>query len=238
VGTREKIAVVLASGGVDSAVAAACARKDCGRIAMLHVNYGQRTGKRELEAFNALAGALGAERTFVAEAAYLGRMGASSLTDPNLPVPDARPAPAAGIPSTYVPFRNANLLAIAVSWAEAICSGAVYIGAVQEDGSGYPDCRESFLRAFERAAQEGTRPETSIKIMAPLLHEKKGEIVKLGARLGVPFELTWSCYRDEIVACGRCESCVLRLKSFAAAGIKDPIPYAGQTAKNGLAHGA
>jgi len=220
-----ELAVVLASGGLDSAVAAACAREECGRLAMLHVSYGQRTEGRERTAFEALARALKAERTFVADAAYLGRMGGSSLTEASRPVPDASLAVPGEIPVTYVPFRNANLLAIATSWAEVIGARAVYIGAVEEDSSGYPDCREVFIDAFARAVDAGTRPQTAIAVVAPLLHLSKARIVKRGAELGVPFELTWSCYREERVACGRCESCVLRRRAFAAAGVKDPIPY-------------
>jgi len=218
-------AVVLASGGIDSAVAAAVARRDHGRIAMIHVNYGQRTEARELEAFEALAEALGAERTFVADAGYLGRMGGSSLTDERIDLPRADLA-RGDIPSTYVPFRNANLLAIAVSWAEALGARLVYIGAVEEDSSGYPDCREAFLKAFDGAVRQGTRPGSGIEVLSPLVRMSKADIVRLGAELGVPFELTWSCYRNDRAACGRCDSCALRLRAFRQAGLKDPLPYA------------
>jgi len=220
-----KLAVVLVSGGVDSAVAAAAARRDCGSIAMLHVNYGQRTERRELESFHALAKAFDAVDVFVADAQYLGRMGGSALTDKGIDVPE-KSLGAEGVPVTYVPFRNANLLAVGASWAEVIGASSLYIGAVEDDSSGYPDCREAFLKDFARVLDSGTRPETRISVVAPLVRMSKGQIVSFGATLNVPFELTWSCYREERVACGVCDSCLLRLKAFAAAGIKDPIPYA------------
>jgi len=222
-----ELAVVLASGGVDSAVAAAVARRDCDSFAMIHVNYGQRTEKRELEAFHALAEAMGADSEFVADARFLGRIGGSALTEDAIAVPENALA-AEGVPVTYVPFRNANLLGAAVSWAEVIGASRVYIGAVEEDSSGYPDCREEFIRNYARVIDSGTRPETRIELLAPLIHMAKSEIVALGASLGVPFELTWSCYRQQRVACGVCDSCLLRLRAFREAGIEDPVPYAGK----------
>ena len=216
--------MALVSGGVDSAVVAAVAKRDCGAVAMLHVNYGQRTEKRELEAFRALAEAMGARAEFVADAGYLGRMGGSALTESAIAVPEMALG-AEGIPVTYVPFRNANLLAVGVSWAEVIGASRLYIGAVEEDSSGYPDCREEFLQSYARVIASGTRPETRIELAAPLLHMTKAGIVTLGASLGVPFELTWSCYREERLACGVCDSCLLRLKAFEEAGIEDPLPY-------------
>ncbi|MBI5598370.1 MAG: 7-cyano-7-deazaguanine synthase [Deltaproteobacteria bacterium] len=234
-------AVVLVSGGLDSCVTAAVATQPAGRagfsepvagrlagmagwLAFLHANYGQRTEQRELEAFNAIADFYRVEKRLIVNLDYLKDIGGSALTDRAIEVPEGDLS-RTGIPATYVPFRNAHLLAAAVSWAEVIGAVAVYIGAVEEDGSGYPDCREGFFRAFEKAAFEGTRPETDIRIIAPLIHMKKGEIVRKGVELNAPLNLTWSCYRDSAVACGTCDSCLLRLKGFREAGAIDPIPY-------------
>ncbi|MEN6527904.1 MAG: 7-cyano-7-deazaguanine synthase QueC [Candidatus Polarisedimenticolia bacterium] len=218
-------AVVLVSGGMDSAVTAAIARLGH-EIALLHATYGQRTAARERRAFEALADAFGVPpaRRRTLDLAFLAAIGGSALTDSTIAVPETEPG-SGGVPITYVPFRNAQLLAAAVAWAEVLDARAVFIGAVEEDSSGYPDCRQSFLEAFERAARLGTR-DGSIRVVAPLLHLTKGEIVRRGLELGVPFELTWSCYQGTEEACGRCESCRLRLKGFAEAGARDPIPYA------------
>lgn len=215
-------AVVLLSGGLDSCVAAAVAARDFGDIACLHVSYGQRTEARERRSFEAVADHYGAIKLAVS-APIFARIGGSALTEAGRVVPEGPPGP--GIPSTYVPFRNAGLLAMAVSWAEVLGAGAVYIGVNELDSSGYPDCRRQFLEAFQRAVEEGTRPETHIRLVAPLIELDKAGIVRLGAELGAPFELTWSCYQAEELACGRCESCLLRLKGFAAAGLPDPLPY-------------
>jgi 7-cyano-7-deazaguanine synthase len=217
------LAVVCLSGGMDSCVTAALAAQSH-RLAVLHADYGQRTEARERSCFLALARHFSAERTLVVEVPALRAIGGSSLTDPSLPVREG--APQAGvIPSSYVPFRNAHLLAAAVSWAEVIGAEAVFVGAVEEDSSGYPDCRPEFYRAFEEAARLGTRPETAIRLVTPVIGMGKAEIVRAGARLGAPFALTWSCYQAEDEACGRCESCVLRRRAFAAAGVDDPLPY-------------
>jgi 7-cyano-7-deazaguanine synthase len=214
---------------MDSCVAAAIAAQDAD-LAALHVTYAQRTAARERRAFDAVADALGVptDRRLVADLAYLPRIGGSSLTDPALAVPDAPDdAPAApGVPNTYVPFRNTHILAVAVSWAEVLGADAVVIGAVEEDSSGYPDCRAEYFAAFERLVDAGTRPETEIRIETPVLAMSKAEIVRTGMRLGAPLHLTWSCYRREDVACGRCESCRLRLRAFEAAGVRDPVEYA------------
>jgi len=227
------LAIVLVSGGMDSCVTAAMAAQTY-RLAFLHVNYGQRTEGRELQAFNQLADHFNAEKRLVVSIEHLKVIGGSSLTDIGIPVPEsaadqsAIPNPQSPIPTTYVPFRNAHLLAIAVSWAEVIGGKKIFIGAVEEDSSGYPDCREVFYQAFNRVIETGTRPETQIGIVTPLIHMKKSEIVRKGMELGAPFELTWSCYQGSDKACGRCESCALRLKGFRDAGAKDPIPYAEQ----------
>ena len=220
---KRKTAVVLASGGLDSCVAASVARQDYD-LAMLHANYGQRTLMRELTAFRAQAAFYQVASTLEVDLNYLGEIGGSSLTDLDQAVPIGE-VEAPGIPSTYVPFRNTNLLAAAVAWAEVLRAKAVFIGANVLDNPGYPDCRPEYFEAFNRVIELGTRPETHLTIHTPLIHLDKEGIVRLGLKLGAPFELTWSCYQDEIRACGRCSSCRLRLKGFAAAGLPDPIPY-------------
>jgi len=220
--TQDK-SVVLVSGGMDSCVCAAIAVRES-RPAFLHVSYGQRTEQRELAAFRAIADFYGITERLEVRADYLAQIGGSSLTDAARDVEDAA-SRKPGIPSTYVPFRNAHLLAIATSWAEVAGARRVYIGAVERDSSGYPDCRRVFFDAFTRAVELGTRPETRIEVCTPLIGMSKPEIVRTGAELGAPLDLTWSCYVNPETACGRCESCVLRLRAFAAAGIDDPIPY-------------
>ncbi len=217
------LAVVCVSGGMDSAVAAALLAREH-RLACLHANYGQRTEARELACFQALADHFGAEARLVVDLSTLRAIGGSSLTDASIPVREGEPVEGL-VPSSYVPFRNAHLLAAATSWAELLGAKAIGIGAVWEDSSGYPDCRPEFYRAFEEAIRQGTRPETSIRILTPVIHLSKAEIVRTGAELGVPFERTWSCYQGEEQACGACESCRLRLRGFREAGRADPIPY-------------
>jgi 7-cyano-7-deazaguanine synthase len=217
------LAVVLASGGLDSCVAAAVARLDYD-LALFHANYAQRTLMRELSAFRAQAAFYQAAATLEVDLSYLGEIGGSSLTDFDRAVPTGAVEPP-GIPSTYVPFRNTNLLAASVAWAEVLGAEALFIGANVLDNPGYPDCRPAYFEAFNRVIELGTRPETRLAIHTPLIHLDKGGIVSLGLKLGAPFELTWSCYQDEIRACGRCSSCRLRLKGFAVAGLPDPIPY-------------
>ncbi len=229
---KTELAIVLVSGGMDSCVTAAIANTEC-RLAFLHVNYGQRTEARELQAFNEVADYYKAEKRLVVSIEHLKVIGGSALTDENIPVPEAGAShsalrtPHSAIPTTYVPFRNAHLLSIATSWAEVIGAKKIFIGAVEEDSSGYPDCRETFYQAFNKVIEMGTKPETCIEIVTPLIHLKKGGIVKRGIELGAPLRLTWSCYQNSEKACGRCESCALRLKGFKEAGVKDPIPYEG-----------
>jgi 7-cyano-7-deazaguanine synthase len=217
------LAVVLASGGLDSCVAAAVAREQY-ELAMFHANYGQRTLARELVACRAQAAFFRARQVLEADLLYLGAMGGSSLTDLSRPVPTAE-TEAPGIPSTYVPFRNSNLLAAAVAWAEVLGAAAIFIGANVLDNPGYPDCRPEYFEAFNRVILLGTRPETRIRIHTPLIELDKAGIIRLGLELGAPLELTWSCYQSQDRACGRCSSCRLRLKGFAALGVPDPIPY-------------
>jgi len=220
---ERKRAVVSVSGGMDSAVTAALAAREH-RLAFLHANYGQRTEAKELACFHALADHFAAEARLVVDFSDLRQIGGSSLTDASVPVREGEPVDGV-VPTSYVPFRNAHLLAAATSWAEVLGARALYVGAVWEDSSGYPDCRPEFYRAFEEAIRLGTRPGTEIRIETPVIRMSKAEIVRTGARLGVPFEKTWSCYQSLERACGRCESCRLRLKGFREAAVPDPIPY-------------
>lgn len=220
----KKLAVVLISGGMDSALCIAKARQDGFEVAGLHLNYAQRTEKRELSAFEQLCNHYEIKHKLVVDIGYLKQIGGSSLTDHLIEV-DKSGLKKDSIPSSYVPFRNGNIIAIAASWAEVIGAEALYIGAMQMDSSGYPDCRQEFIDAMENAVNLGTKPETNIKIIAPLMNLTKKDIVLQGTEKGVPFELTWSCYQESETACGQCESCLLRLKGFSEAGVKDPIQY-------------
>ena len=209
---------------MDSAVTAATAASAGHDLAFLHANYGQRTEGKELACFHALADHYGARTRLVVAFPVFAAVGGSSLTDHRLPVREGDPEPDR-IPTSYVPFRNAHLLAAATSWGEILGARAIFVGAVFEDSSGYPDCRPAFYRAFEEAIREGTRPETEMRIETPVIHMSKADIVRAGRSLGVPFEKTWSCYQAEDLACGACESCRLRLKGFAEAGVQDPLSY-------------
>jgi len=223
-GSARDLCVVLLSGGMDSCVAATMARQH-DDLALLHVSYGQRTEDRERRAFRDIARHWNVTRTLETRIEPLRAIGGSALTDPARNAIDARRA-GSSIPDTYVPFRNTHLLATAVSWAEVLGARRVVIGAVEEDSSGYPDCRASYYEAFNRLVREGTRPETRIEVAAPVLHLSKADIVRTGVRLQAPLHLTWSCYTESAIACGRCESCRLRLRGFAEAGVPDPLPYA------------
>lgn len=216
-------AIVLVSGGLDSCVAAAIASQ-IHPMAFMHVTYGQRTALRELKAFNEIADFYRIDQRKVIEHLSLGQIGGSSLTDPTLEIP-APDLESSAIPSTYVPFRNAHLIACAVSWGEVIGAGTIYIGAVAEDSSGYPDCRLEFYEQYNKLIAVGTKPETRIEIVTPIIHMKKHEIVTRGIELEAPLDLTWSCYKNNDAACGNCESCVLRLRGFEQAGLKDPVAY-------------
>lgn len=216
--------VALVSGGMDSCVTAAIAREENSALAFLHVSYGQRTEARERKAFNDIADFYGVEKRLDVSIEYLTKIGASSLTDENIQVTEAN-LESKEIPTSYVPFRNANMLSIATSWAEVLGANAIYIGAVSEDSSGYPDCCPEFYEAFQKAIDAGTKPDTHIEIKTPIIHLSKAEIVKKGIELNAPLHLTWSCYRSEDLACGTCDSCALRLRGFDQAEIKDPIPY-------------
>ena len=224
--TSKADAVVLLSGGMDSAVCAALAVRDhnANLTAALHISYGQRTEAREQQAFRAICERLGIQTQLMFRTPFFRAIGGSALTDEKLDVPDAGPEIGAQIPVTYVPFRNAHFLSAATSWAEVLGARHIYIGAVQQDSSGYPDCRPEFYRAFNQAIRTGTK-DGAIQIETPLIGLRKSEIVTLGLELSAPFDLTWSCYSRVDQACGTCESCVLRLRAFAAAGAHDRIPY-------------
>lgn len=219
-----KRGIVLLSGGMDSLVTAACAVSECNEVYFLHFNYGQRTEAKELWCFTAITNYYHPIEAKILNCSWFSEIGGSALVDKNIPVPRGN-IESMEIPITYVPFRNALFVCAAVSWAEIIQASKIYIGAVEEDSSGYPDCRESFYTAFNQAIATGTRNKPPIKIITPLLHKSKAEIVQLGHNLRVPFELSWSCYQDNDKACGICDSCLLRKKAFQEAGIEDPIIY-------------
>ena len=240
-------AIVLLSGGMDSCVTTAHAISAGHDVYALHVNYGQRTQERELKAYHDICDHYNIQHRLVVDISHLAAIGGSSLTDRQMQVPSSEQRTAnseqqaasseqraasseqrtasSAIPNTYVPFRNANILAIATSWAEVVEANHLYIGAVEEDSSGYPDCREIFFRAFEEVIRTGTKPGTNITIETPLIHLSKGQIVRSGIELQAPLHLSWSCYSNEDLACGVCDSCMLRLKGFAEAGVEDPVSY-------------
>ena len=219
------LVIILVSGGMDSCVTAAMALRESSDAAFLHISYGQLTEGRERKAFNDIADHYKIEKRLDVSIEYLAKIGGSSLTDTSFEVTEAD-LESRKIPTSYVPFRNANMLAIATSWAEVIGANAIYIGAVAEDSSGYPDCRPEFYAAFQETINTGTKPETNIEIRTPIIDLSKAGIVKKGIELGAPLHLTWSCYRNGELACGTCDSCALRLRGFERAGIDDPILYA------------
>jgi len=219
-------AVVLLSGGMDSCVVTAIANQTH-RLALLHTSYGQRTERRERRSFDEIADFYNVRERLAIRLDSFAQIGGSALTDISIEVPESGEAlaPHAKIPVTYVPFRNAHFLSAATSWAEVIGATAIFIGAVAEDSSGYPDCRPEYYRAFEELIRQGTRPETHIEIITPVIKMRKSEIVRRGIELGAPLATTWSCYQFEDAACGACDSCRLRLKAFAEAGVPDSLPY-------------
>jgi len=225
--SRRPKAVVLLSGGMDSCVTVSIARQTHD-LALVHASYGQRTEQRERQAFDEIADFYSVHERLIVQLDHFAQIGGSALTDARIAVPEGQSGTPIGgneIPSTYVPFRNAHFLAVAVSWAEVIGATAVFIGAVAEDSSGYPDCRPEYYRVFQQLVREGTRPETQIEIVTPVIGMRKWEIVNRGMELGAPLDRTWSCYQFEDAACGACDSCRLRLSAFAEAGISDPIAY-------------
>ena len=216
-------AVVILSGGMDSTTAAFIAKEEGYELIALHFNYGQRTQNRELKAFNDICNYLKLDNRYIIDLPFFKQIGANALVDENIEVPTEGIKP--GIPITYVPFRNGIFLSIAAAIAEKESAKATFIGVVEEDSSGYPDCTEEFIENMQKAINSGTKPETKITIKTPLIHLKKEDIVKKALEVNVPLELTWSCYKEEEVACGVCDSCRLRLKGFKKAGIEDKIPY-------------
>ncbi len=215
--------IVLVSGGMDSLVTAGIAKNESDEIYFLHCNYGQKTEKKEGEVFDQIVAFFQPKDTLIADIGYLSKIGGSSLTDKNIPIKDYDGLHE--VPNSYVPFRNAHLVAIAVSWAEVIGAERIYIGAVEEDGSNYPDCRESFYKSLNHTIALGTKDETKIEIITPLIKKTKVEIILIAREFGIPLELSWSCYRENDFACGTCDSCILRLNAFEQAGLKDPIKY-------------
>ena len=230
--TERPKAVVLLSGGMDSCVTAAIANQSH-QLALLHASYGQRTESRERRAFEEIADYYEVRERLLIHLDSFAQIGGSALTDPGIRVPESEEtvAPDAGIPITYVPFRNAHFLSAAVSWAEVIGANAIFIGAVAQDSSGYPDCRPEYYRAFAELVRQGTKPETRIEIVTPVIAMRKSEIVRRGEQLGAPLNLTWSCYQLEDEACGTCDSCRLRLRAFAEAGLSDTIAYRARVAQ-------
>src|SRR5579864_4601583 len=225
--SKKTRAVVLLSGGMDSCVCAALAVRDHDAAA-LHISYGQRTEARERQSFLEICDRLSIRDRLIVRNEALKLIGGSALTDENIAVPESHLA-GRDVPVTYVPFRNTHFLAAAVSWAEVLGANRIYIGAVEQDSSGYPDCRPAYYQAFNEVIRAGTKDGT-IEILTPLIRLRKTEIVQLGLELGAPFDLTWSCYENETTACGVCESCVLRLRAFEMAGLSDPIPYSNRPA--------
>jgi 7-cyano-7-deazaguanine synthase len=234
--TQNIKAVVLLSGGMDSCVCAAIAIQAHGaeHVALLHAGYGQRTQKRERQAFESIADFYDVQHRLVVQLDHFRAIGGSALTDRSIAVPEHQHISdnrdVSEIPITYVPFRNAHFLSVAVSWAEVIGAHSIYIGAVAEDSSGYPDCRPEYYRVFQELIRVGTRPETNIEIATPVIALKKSEIIRKGIELGAPLHLTWSCYQSEDNPCGVCHSCLLRMRAFAEAGASDPISQRGAAA--------
>lgn len=223
--SKKELAVILVSGGMDSCVTAAIAAQSY-ELAMLHLNYGQKTERREEKAYRDICKfyRIPKDRQLISHIDHLKKIGGSSLTDRTMTVTKAN-LKSKKVPTSYVPFRNSHILAIAVSWAEVIGAKKIFIGAVEEDSSGYPDCREEFFKAFNKVIALGTRPDTKLEIITPIIHMNKSQIVRKGMALSAPLHLTWSCYKNESKACGVCDSCALRLRGFQLAGVEDPVDY-------------
>ncbi|MBN1638033.1 MAG: 7-cyano-7-deazaguanine synthase QueC [Ignavibacteriales bacterium] len=220
---KNRLCIVALSGGLDSCVTAALANEEF-NLALLHINYGQRTERRELQAFNDIADFYKTDKKLIVNLKYFSEIGSSSLTDRNMEVSKFE-LNSDKIPNSYVPFRNANILSICTSWAESINCQDIFIGAVYEDSSGYPDCRPDFFSVFNKVIELGTKPNSQIKIHTPIINMSKKQIIQKGIELNAPIHLTWSCYKDEVIACGECDSCALRLRGFQELNIEDPIRY-------------
>lgn len=222
----KELAIVLVSGGMDSCVVTSIANIEYD-LALLHVNYGQRTKKRELKAFNDIANYFNVkdDRRLIADISYLTKIGGSSLTDRNIEIERPTKSGNNNVPNTYVPFRNTHFISIAVSWAEVILAKTIFIGAVAQDIPGYPDCSQEYYDVLNKLIDVGTRASTNITVLTPIIKMRKMEIVQKGVSLNAPLHLTWSCYKNNDIACSKCNSCVLRLEAFHEAGIKDPVQY-------------
>jgi len=218
-----KIAVCIISGGMDSALSAKIAQNEDYEIVALHFSYGQRTEAKEVECFRKVAASVNAVKSYEIDLPFFEQIGASALTDKNIDVPTG--GIEEGVPVTYVPFRNGIFLSIAAAVAEKHGAKALFIGVVEEDSSGYPDCRESYIEQMQKAINMGTKEETNLTIKMPLVALKKSQIVQKSLEMSVPLEDTWSCYKEEQRACGMCDSCRLRLNGFQEAGVVDPIDY-------------
>ena len=218
-----KKAVCIMSGGMDSTLSAYMMKKEGYEIIAVHFNYDQRTQTKELECFENISASLHVKQKYILDLDFFKQLGASALTDQNIEVPTN--GIQEGVPVTYVPFRNGIFLSMAAAIAEKEGAQVISIGVVEEDSSGYPDCREEYIKAMQNAINLGTKEETNIEIKMPLVHLKKSQIVQEALKLDVPLELTWSCYKNEDKACGVCDSCRLRLNGFQMAGTTDPIPY-------------
>lgn len=221
---NKPLAVVVLSGGLDSCVTSAVALDMGYDLGLLHINYGQLTEQREKEAFEKIADYYGIARRLMVDIKYLTDIGGSSLTDKSMDV-ETGGVNKDILPSTYVPFRNGNILSIAVSWCEVIGASDIFIGAVEGDSSGYPDCTQIFYDKFNEMLAVALSKDRAVKVSAPLIHMTKAEIVKKGTELSAPLDLTWSCYQNEILACGVCDSCRLRRKGFEDAGVEDAVIY-------------
>ncbi|MBL7664963.1 MAG: 7-cyano-7-deazaguanine synthase QueC [Bacteriovoracaceae bacterium] len=224
-GKKSELAICLVSGGMDSLTTAAIANEQYSQLAFLHLNYGQKTEKKELDCFHKIADHFKVPKHLrkVVDMGFLKEVGGSSLTDQKIAVTDYH-GDSDEIPSSYVPFRNTHIVALAVSWAEILKAKKIYIGAVEEDSSGYPDCRESYYKAYNLLIKEGTK-DGDIEVMTPIIHMSKEQVIKKALELKAPLALTWSCYAREDKACGICDSCALRLRGFEKAKIVDPIEY-------------
>ncbi|MBT6324956.1 MAG: 7-cyano-7-deazaguanine synthase QueC [Bdellovibrionales bacterium] len=222
---NEELAVVLVSGGMDSLVSVAIANNKHKNLAFLHLNYGQKTELKELESFHKIADHYNILPNLrkIIDISFLKQIGGSSLTDDKISVKEYH-GESAEIPDSYVPFRNTHIISMAVSWSEVIGAKKIYIGAVEEDSSGYPDCRPSYYDAVNKLIKEGTK-EGDIQVITPVIHLTKSEIVQTAVKLNAPIKYSWSCYKAEDKACGTCDSCALRLRGFQKSGIEDPIEY-------------
>jgi len=218
-----KKALCIMSGGMDSTLSAYMVKNAGYEIVAVHFNYNQRTQNKELQCFNAICEDLDVREKYILDLDFFKKLGASALTDETLEIPTTGVED--GIPITYVPFRNGIFLSMAAAIAEKEGAELISIGVVEEDSSGYPDCRESYIKSMQESINLGTKDTTNITIHMPLVSLSKSQIVQKATELNVPLFNTWSCYKNEEAACGVCDSCRLRLNGFKLAGVTDPISY-------------